>query len=250
VRIAETATVGHFGVTAWSTVLEARASEDEVRQSALERLFQRYRKPIVQEIQFRQRCHEHTAEDLAHDFIAVCLHRDFLKNIDPQQGRFRSFIHKCLSNFLKDQHTRHFAKKRGGGAVPVSLDEQNDEGDAVLEPPTDGPLPDEILDRGWANQIVEEALERLEQECAAVRRATLFQALRSQLGRETPDSSLASVAARLAMNEGAVKVALHRLRQRLGELVADEIKQTVANQGEWREELRYLLDLIGRQPRC
>jgi hypothetical protein len=238
-RSAEAYAVGHFGVTAWSTVLEANATEEEVRKSALDRLFQRYRTPIVREIQSRRRCHEGTAEDLAHDFIAVCLHRDFLRNLSPQ--------HRCLTNFLNDEHSRRSAFKRGGGAPQLSLDESDSEGGHRMEIAGDGPSASETMDRAWADQIVNEALVRLEQECEAARRAALFSALKSRFGRTTDDSNLAEVAARLRMSEGAVKVALHRMRQRLGELVAEEIKQTVTNQLEWRQELKYLLDLLGRK---
>jgi RNA polymerase sigma factor (sigma-70 family) len=246
-RSAEAYAVGHFGVTAWSTVLEANASEEEVRKSALERLFQRYRRPIVREIQCRRRCQEATAEDLAHDFVAVCLHRDFLRDLNPQQGRFRSFIHRCLTNFLNDEHARRSALKRGGGEPRRSLDETDGDGGLRIELEGHGPSQSEIMDRAWADQIVQEALVKLEQECEAARRGALFTALKSRLGRETSDSNLTEVAVQLRMSEGAVKVALHRVRQRLGELVAEEIKQTVTNQFEWRQELKYLLDLLSKQ---
>jgi RNA polymerase sigma factor (sigma-70 family) len=246
-KSAETYGVGHFGVTAWSTVLEANASEDEVRKSALDRLFQRYRTPIVREIQSRRRCHEGTAEDLAHDFIAVCLHRDFLSSVNPQQGRFRSFIHRCLTNFLNDEHARKTAAKRGSGAAQLSLDETDGDGGCRVELAGDGASPSETMDRAWADQIVQEALQRLGQECEAARRGTLFMALKVRLIQATGDFSMAEIAGQLRMSEGSVKVALHRMRQRLGELVAEEIKQTVANQVEWRQELKYLLDLLSRQ---
>jgi RNA polymerase sigma factor (sigma-70 family) len=246
-KSAEASAVGYFGVTAWSTVLEANGSDEENRKTALDRLFHRYRTPIVREIQTRRRCHEATAEDLAHDFIAVCLHRDFLRNLSPQQGRFRSFIHRCLTNFLNDEHARRNALKRGGGEPVISLDETDGDGGLRVELAGDGPSASETMDRAWAGQIVQEALARLEQECEAARRGALFAALKSRLGRATNDSNLAEIAAQLRMSEGAIKVALHRMRQRLGELVAEEIKQTVTNQMEWRQELKYLLDLLGRE---
>ena len=43
------------------------------------------------------------------------------------------------------------------------------------------------------------------------------------------------------MSEGAIKVAVHRLRQRYGELVRAEIAQTVATPEEADEELQYLV---------
>ncbi len=228
-------------------MLKAKADEGGVKQAALERLFQCYRKPIVRAIQARQRCDEAAAEDLAHDFIAQCLRRDFLRNVQPGLGRFRSFIQKCLTRFLQDQHKHDSADKRGGGLAPLSLDETDEAGTLAFEPPAETAPLDASMDWAWADQILEEAFARLERECVAARRSTLFQTLKSQLGRAEDNASLAEIAVRLGLTEGAVKVALHRLRKRLGELIAEEVKQTVANQAEWRDELRYLLDLLGRR---
>jgi hypothetical protein len=47
------------------------------------------------------------------------------------------------------------------------------------------------------------------------------------------------------MAEGAVHTAMNRLRKRLGELIGDEVRQTVGTQEDWRQELKYLVELLG-----
>jgi DNA-binding transcriptional LysR family regulator len=49
-----------------------------------------------------------------------------------------------------------------------------------------------------------------------------------------------AVARRLGMSEGSLKVALHRLRERLGRHLLEIVSDTVNSPDEAREELRYL----------
>ena len=46
------------------------------------------------------------------------------------------------------------------------------------------------------------------------------------------------------MSEGAVKVAVHRLRKRFGEVLRREITETVHRPEETEEELRELLQIL------
>jgi RNA polymerase sigma-70 factor (ECF subfamily) len=46
------------------------------------------------------------------------------------------------------------------------------------------------------------------------------------------------------MGEGAVRVAVHRLRQRYGELLRSEVAHTVNTEDEVDEELRYLFQVL------
>ena len=50
----------------------------------------------------------------------------------------------------------------------------------------------------------------------------------------------AELAQQLDMSEGAVKVAVHRLRQRYRALLRDTIADTVSSPDEVEDELRYL----------
>jgi hypothetical protein len=50
------------------------------------------------------------------------------------------------------------------------------------------------------------------------------------------------------MSEAAVKMAASRIRARLKGLVREQIIQTVDNEQDWQEEVRYLIQLFGARP--
>lgn len=237
---------GFFENTIWSTVLKAKDGEEAVRLEALGRLLERYRRPIILEIRHKQQCDALTAEDLAQQFIHDWLKRDFLKNLTRDEGRFRSFVRTSIHNFLRDIHSRQTAGKRGGGMRTESLDAIDEEGRPFLTPAATCLGPEETMDIAWARQILQEALAQLERECREARRGSLFGELKPYLTGETEALTYATVGARLGMTEGSIKVASHRLRQRLAELVREEVRQTVGSREEWQDELRYLISLFGQ----
>lgn len=239
---------GFFGdaPTIWSTILKAKDGPEETRLSALGRLLERYRLAIQSEIRWQRRGSEGEAEELTAQFIATCLRRDFLRHVSPHQGRFRTFVKRCIQNFLRDLHAEETAQKRDGGRTPFSLDLEDEDGNRLLDPPDSQSVPGSTMDREWALAVLSAAMAQLERDCQAARRGELFVLLRPTLGGEGQGVPMANVAARLGMTEGAVKVAAHRLRQRLGELIEEEIRQTIGDQDDWRDELRYLLELLGR----
>ena len=62
---------------------------------------------------------------------------------------------------------------------------------------------------------------------------------------ETGDLPLyRTVAARLDLSEGAVKVAVHRMRQRYGSILRAEIAETVLAEDEVEAELRELFRAV------
>jgi len=234
-----------FALTSWNTVLQARKDDPEGK-AALERLLRRYYGPIHRIIQLQQRCSPEQAEDSAQEFIKECLRHDFLREVGPDKGRFRTFIRRCLEYFLRDQHIKAAAAKRGGGEAPLSLQVTDEEGHPLLDPAAPPEDPGLLLDREWAREVVAAALASLEQECAAARRADLFRELRGQLTGQDDPASAAGIGTRLGLSEGAMNVARYRLRQRFGEILVEEVKGTVGADGDWREELRYLQQLVGR----
>ena len=131
------------------------------------------------------------------------------------------------------------AKKRGGGAAMVALDADDAEHRYQAELADDCD-PAKVFDRRWATTLLEVVLGRLETEFAGPGRAERFQALQVFLLGEPKTLSYAEVGKRLGIREGAVKVAVLRLRQRFGELLRAEISSTVATEAEVEEELRHL----------
>jgi RNA polymerase sigma factor (sigma-70 family) len=236
---------GFFDNTHWSTIFKAQAGGEQTRFVALDRLLTRYRRPIILHIQHRQRCEAKEAEELAHQFIEHWMRHNLLRNVSPDKGRFRTYVKGCIRNFLIDLRRRAASEKRKPGEGLESIDETKD-GRPVHQPPASGLSPDEEVDCAWARQVLAEALAQLERECTAARRRSLFAALKPALGSDAALEAYASIGARLGMSETAVKTAAHRLRQRLGELIQEEVKQTVGTREDWQEELRYLIELMGK----
>lgn len=151
-----------------------------------------------------------------------------------------------LKHFLINERARLRAEKRGGGRPALSLDELTAEQRYALEP-ADRASPDRIFERRWALTLLENVLGRLRTEWTAGGKEAQFEALKGFLSAETGLPAYAEVGARLGLGEGAVKVAVHRLRERYRALIRDEIAQTVASPAEVDDELRQLVEVL-REP--
>jgi RNA polymerase sigma-70 factor (ECF subfamily) len=235
---------GQFASTRWTQVLQARGQSAEA-QAALGELCAAYWQPVFSFIRGEGR-DEETARDLTQEFFAHLLARHGLDTVEPGRGRFRSFLLGAVKHFLADQHDRAQAAKRGGGQMVVSIEAgagTNTTTELQIPDPA-GPAPDTVFDRQWALTLVERALNTLAGEFAAAGKAEQFETLKPWLLGEIDFMSQADAARRLAMTEGAAKVAIHRLRKRFRELVKAEIAQTVGDAALVAEELRYLLQVL------
>ncbi len=233
-----------FMTTRWSIVLHAGRGEGTGARDALARLCGTYWYPLYAYVR-RRGYNAHDAQDLTQEFFARLLAQRTLGRADPARGRFRSFILTALGHFLSDEWDKGRAQKRGGGHDLVPLDFAAAEQRFELEPADGTDAPDRAFDRQWALALLDTVLHRLEEDYARAGRTALFAALKATLvgGRESlPYAELAS---QLGSSEGAVKVAVHRLRKRYRELLEEEIDETVASPDEGREELRHLLRALG-----
>jgi len=235
-----------FVTTHWTRVLATRGDSPEA-QAALSDLCAAYYAPVLAFLR-RSGRDEDTARDLAQEFFAQLLARRGLDTVQPGRGRFRSFLLGAVKHFLADQHDRAHAAKRGGGHQPVPLDASaaSDTTALIQVPDPAAPIPDTFFDRQWALTILDRALTALAAEHQAAGKADHFEALKPWLTGDTQELSQAEVARRLDMNEGAVKVAIHRLRKRFRELVKSEITQTVGADADVQSELNYLLEVLSR----
>jgi DNA-directed RNA polymerase specialized sigma24 family protein len=179
------------------------------------------------------------AEDVTQAFFARLLEKHTLRHADRERGRFRSFLLTSLTHFAANEHDKDAAKKRGGGILALSLEFENAEGRFQLEPATDE-TPERVFDRRWAITLLDRVLSRLRAEMVRDGKALQFEHLKTYLVGDLPQVSYAMSAAALSMSEGAVKVAVHRLRGRYRDLVRDEIMQTVSSPAEVEDELRHL----------
>ncbi|MEM9594493.1 MAG: sigma-70 family RNA polymerase sigma factor [Acidobacteriota bacterium] len=231
-----------FLTTHWSLVLAARpeGGGSTLAREALSELFRRYWYPLYAFVRFRGYGPEE-AQDLTQAFLARLLETEGLTSADPERGRFRSYLLGAMKHFLANHWHRERAKKRGGGVGVIDLDALDPEaryGVAQAPPPN----PDAGFEREWALAILGRALEELRQDYGARGRGDLFAALQGCLTGDEPNRG--DVAARLGLSEGAVKVAVHRLRKRFRASIRAEIAETVEGPGAVDEEMRYLVGVL------
>jgi RNA polymerase sigma factor (sigma-70 family) len=235
----------HFATTRWSLVLAAGADVSSVEaHEALATLCETYWYPLYAFLRGRGSSVE-DAQDLTQAFFARVLEKHAIRQADPARGRFRSFLLASLKNFAANERDRDIAKKRGGGVPVVSLEFESAEGRFQLEPAS-SETPEKIFDRRWALTLLDRVLSRLKAEMVSHGREAQFDRLKAYLTGDQPQLSYAETAADVGMSEGAVKVAVHRLRRHFRDLLRDEIAQTVSSPGEIDDELRHLWAAVGR----
>lgn len=231
-----------FCTTHWTQVLRAAEPDSTEAYEALTRLCQTYWYPLYAFVR-RQGHSPEDAQDLVQGFFARLLEKRFLKEADPEKGKFRSFLLIALRRFMANEWDRARRLKRGGGCEIISLDQPATEQRYATEP-VDDRSPEKAYDRLWAMTLLEQVLDRLESEFAAAGKTTLFQELKHYLNGESGQSTYPQVADQLGMTVAAVKVAVHRLRQRYRELLRQEIAHTVDSPEAIDDEIRELFAAI------
>ena len=233
----------YFATTHWSVVLAAQRSDSTRAHAALSHLCQTYWYPLYAFVR-RQGHAPHDAQDLTQEFFARLLEKNYLAIVARERGRFRSFLLAALKHFLANEWNRARAAKRGGGREVLSLNETNAEGRYVLEP-ADETTAEKIFERRWATTLLDQVVKRLRDEYVRAEKPELYEALKNCLTVESRSAPYAELAVRLNTSEGAVKVAVHRMRARYREVLREEISQTVSNAEEVEEELRHLFAALG-----
>jgi RNA polymerase sigma-70 factor (ECF subfamily) len=233
---------GAFATTRWTTVNAARQTSQSQAANALAELCESYWPPLYAFLR-RQGYRPEEAQDLTQGFFARLLETALIRTADPERGRFRSFLLTALKRYVINEHERSATARRGGGHAHLSLDFDEAERAYTLEPRTDE-TPDRLFDRRWAAIALDRALQRLRAEYTELGRAPVADALLPYLTDTGELPPYRTVAAQLDLSEGAVKVAVHRMRQRYGAILRSEIAETVLVEGEVEAELRELLRAV------
>jgi RNA polymerase sigma-70 factor (ECF subfamily) len=227
-----------FATTRWSVVVAAGNEESPAARAALSSLCETYWPPLYAFLR-RRGYPAVEAQDLTQEFFARLLEKNYVEAADRDRGRFRTFLLVVLKRFLSKERDREQALKRGGGVVTLSLDFVAAEEQVRFEP-SDEWTPEKEYERRWALTLLDLVLKRLEAEYAARGKSELFARCRPWLTGDAARSH-EDVAATLGMTAGAIKVTVHRMRERYRELLREEIAQTVATPEDVAEELKHLL---------
>jgi RNA polymerase sigma-70 factor (ECF subfamily) len=223
-----------FGATRWSLVLAARAQSSAEADAALARLCELYWYPVYAFLRRQRGRSPQDAEDLTQGFFTHVLRREWLKNVGPEKGRFRTFVLRCLTNFVLNQPRP---------APTVSIDFTDAEQRYAVEP-VDHVTPERLFELRWAASLLERAASALRAEAEAAGKGPRFEILLPYVSRETAPGALAEAAARLGLSEEATRQEVSRLRKRYREALRGEIAETLASPQEVDDELRHLLGIL------
>jgi len=233
---------GAFVTTHWSVILNAGDTASSQADEAMSRLCQTYWYPLYAYVR-RQGYAADQAQDLTQEFFARLLARNYLRSVDRQKGKFRWFLLAAMEHFLAKEWRDAHRLKRGGGKTILSLDERDAEDRYRIEP-AEPMTAERLYERRWALTLLDQAMQRLRAEFEAADKLPLFEVLQIFLSGERPGVTQAQAGGRLNMSEGAMNVAVHRLRRRYAELLREEIGNTVSSPDEVDEELRYLRSVV------
>ena len=232
----------HFPTTQWSMIVTA-AHRGPDAQPALEEMCRAYWFPLYTFIRRRGRDHA-AAEDLTQDFFRLLLDSDRLARARPERGRFRGYLVANLRSFLAHEWEKSRAGKRGGNVTFLALDSAHADERFQHETVDPGLTPEQAFDRAWALQMIDRVLSTIGAEFATNGRADLFLRLRTFVWGNADGASYESVAAEFGMAPGAVRIAVHRLRQKVREQLRVEVRATLVDPNETESELNHLLGAL------
>ena len=233
-----------FPHTRWSLVLAARQVWSPESAAALETLCRVYWYPLYTYVR-RRGLSPHDAQDLTQEFFRRLLEKHWLDDVDHAKGRLRTFLLVALKNLIRKEWRRAAARRHGGGHVHVPFDTTVAESRYAAD--GHSLSPEETFDQQWAFALLEVTVDRLRAEFATAGKPEDFDTLKPCLMAARGAIDYAAVAKRLAMNEGAARVAVHRMRRRFRELYREELARTLSADADLEEELRHLAAALGRQ---
>ena len=230
--------------TQWTIVRGAVASSIEQRQRAMEVLCGRYWMPLYAFL--RKTGHtNHDAEDLVQGFFEQLLSKEFLKSVDSQKGRFRSFMLASIKHYAANQRVRAKAQKRGGGAIHFSIDFVAAEQWYRIEP-TDSMTAEMLFERRWALSLLDGVMAQLRERFVAQGKQELFDVLKPHLVCDSQRLPYAEIAEQLSCSVESLKSTMHRMKGWYRDLLRADISQTVAAE-DIADELRQLSEVLSRK---
>lgn len=231
-----------FSTTHWTHILQATNPAQDSDRSAFAELYLSYWYPLYLFVR-RRGVTAVDAEDLTQDFFAHLVSSQSLTGLQREGGKFRSFLLRCLENFLRHKWRQGQAQKRGAGQQPLSIDVEAGERRFLLEI-RDEETPERAFERQWAITLLENVTEQLCAEYAAANKSELYDHLIKYLRPDRSGLPYSATAAECGMTEGALKVAVHRMRHRYGELLRLAVSRTVKSAEEIDEEIQYLIGVV------
>jgi RNA polymerase sigma-70 factor (ECF subfamily) len=235
---------GKFHTTRWTVIRSARAKDEPGSAEALASLCEAYWYPLY--VFVRRMGHSaDDARDLTQGYFLRLLEKDYLEGVNPEAGKFRSFLLASLKHYLANVRREASALKRGGGKPLVSLDldaaENRYRNERYRNEPIDDETPDKAYERRWALAVIDRARGRLKQEFVAADKLRQFKLLAGHLTGSGDAQPYRDIAEELGTTEAAVKMTVSRMRRQYGRALRDEIADTIDDPTAVDAEVRHLL---------
>lgn len=231
-----------FNTTRWTVVLTAGDAAAPQANAALAALCETYWPPLYAFL--RREGHDPTsAEDFVQGFFQRLLERKFLRDVDRERGRFRSFLLASLRHYVLNERRDQRTQRRGGSVPHLALNAPGvaERCEAAAQIAQESHV---VFDRVWAETIMENAARRLRADHEQSGKTLFYETLRVWLATEAKPGDYAGAAQTLGMTEGAIAVAVHRLRQNFRRLVRAEVAHTVLSPADVDDEMRHLLQVL------
>lgn len=216
--------LGQFPQTRW-TRITCVAGDGEEAERALQEICELYWYPLYAFARREGRTAP-DAQDITQGYFAELLSGNRLAGADRSRGRLRSYLLSGIKNYMRAEWRKETALKRGGGAPPVTFDESVAESryQSAGENPE---APDRLYERQWAISVLEQVLARLRRRYVELGQVDLFEALAPYLSQPDDRPDYSRLAEKIGMKEGAIRVALSRMKKRYRECLVAEISETV-----------------------
>ncbi len=238
----------NFATTHWTLVWQAAHEDSHGGRSALEELIRRYWYPLYGFARRRGMSRE-DAEDATQEFLSRVVHGDLLRSADPTKGKFRTYLLVAWKRFLVDEFRKQRSLRRGGDLQKLALDFGSGE-ERWLELKSREPDPDRWFALSWADTLLDEVRQRLRAAYASRDREVVCAVLISRLTESLTKDDYDQLGSELSLSPSAVKVALHRLRQRFGQTLREVILETLDDPAEIDAEITELLSVLSEQRRA
>lgn len=233
---------GTFRTTRWTMIRSARAKDEPGSTEALASLCEAYWFPLY--VFVRRLGHDaESARDLTQSYFLRLLERDYLDDVRPDAGKFRSFLLASMKHHIANTKRDAAALKRGGGHRLISLDLDDAERRYRHEPVSDE-TPDRAYDRRWALAVIDRAHRRLRREFEEAGRERHYDLLAGHLTDTADTRPHREIARALDTSEAAVKMTLSRMRRQFGRVLREEIADTIDDPESVDDEVRYLLSVL------
>jgi RNA polymerase sigma-70 factor (ECF subfamily) len=238
---------GRFPTTHWTLVVRLNSTDEETARRALEDICKQYHYPLYCYLR-RRGLNHHDAQDVLHDFLAKLLRLDALGSADASKGRLRAFLSAALARFLinwrQGAQQRHLEL-----STDISAYVEDSEERFNRERFTEHDTPDRVFDRKWAQELLKNVLKTISAAYGRRGKSVIIEALGPIIlrGGSLRGQDPSSLAAKLGMNEPALRKALQRAMAEYRKALENEVLQTVANPNDVPGELAYLRGLFDKR---